>query len=47
VKLDAAIIFAPVGNLVPKALQDVDKRGEVVCERIHMSKIPSFPYDIL
>ena len=46
-KLDAAIIFAPVGNLVPKALQDVDKGGIVVCGGIHMSDIPSFPYDIL
>jgi len=47
VKLDAAIIFAPVGSLVPKALQDVDKGGEVVCGGIHMSDIPSFSYDIL
>ncbi|HWB27160.1 MAG TPA: zinc-dependent alcohol dehydrogenase family protein [Chitinophagaceae bacterium] len=47
VKLDAAIIFAPVGALVPKALQDVDKGGEVVCGGIHMSDIPSFSYDIL
>lgn len=47
VKLDAAIIFAPVGNLVPKALQDVDKGGKVVCGGIHMSDIPSFSYDIL
>jgi propanol-preferring alcohol dehydrogenase len=47
VKLDAAIIFAPVGSLVPKALQDVDKGGTVVCGGIHMSDIPSFPYDIL
>jgi len=47
VKLDAAIIFAPVGSLVPKALQDVDKDGTVVCGAIHMSNIPSFNYDIL
>jgi propanol-preferring alcohol dehydrogenase len=47
VKLDAAIIFAPVGSLVPKALQDVDKGGKVVCGGIHMSNIPSFSYDIL
>lgn len=47
VKLDAAIIFAPVGNLIPKALQDIDKGGKVVCGGIHMSDIPSFSYDIL
>ena len=46
-KLDAAIIFAPAGNLVPKALMDVDKGGVVVCGGIHMSDIPSFPYKIL
>jgi alcohol dehydrogenase, propanol-preferring len=46
-KMDAAIIFAPVGSLVPKALQDVDKGGIVVCGGIHMSDIPSFPYNIL
>ncbi len=46
-KLDAAIIFAPVGSLVPKALQDVAKGGTVVCGGIHMSNIPSFSYDIL
>lgn len=45
--LDAGIIFAPVGALVPKALQDVDKGGTVVCGGIHMSDIPSFNYDIL
>jgi len=45
--LDAGIIFAPVGALVPKALQDVDKGGAVVCGGIHMSDIPSFNYDIL
>jgi alcohol dehydrogenase, propanol-preferring len=46
-KLDAAIIFAPVGSLVPKALRDLDKGGIVVCGGIHMSDIPSFPYNIL
>ncbi len=46
-KLDAAIIFAPSGNLVPKALQDIDKGGMVVCGGIHMSDIPSFPYKSL
>jgi alcohol dehydrogenase, propanol-preferring len=42
--LDAAIIFAPVGPLVPLALKAVDKGGRVVCGGIHMSDIPSFPY---
>ena len=42
--LDAAIIFAPVGSLVPKALKDVRKGGRVVCGGIHMSDIPAFPY---
>jgi len=46
-KLDAAIIFAPVGELVPKALLDVDRGGIIVCGGIHMSDIPSFPYRIL
>jgi len=45
--LDAAIIFAPVGALVPAALRAVDKGGTVVCGGIHMSDIPSFPYEIL
>jgi propanol-preferring alcohol dehydrogenase len=45
--LDAAIIFAPVGNLVPSALQAVRPGGTVVCGGIHMSDIPSFPYSIL
>ncbi|MDX5437856.1 MAG: zinc-dependent alcohol dehydrogenase family protein [Pontibacter sp.] len=45
--LDAAIIFAPVGALVPKALSDIDKGGTVVCGGIHMSHIPFFPYSIL
>lgn len=46
-KLDAAIIFAPAGQLVPAALQAVAKGGVVVCAGIHMSDIPSFPYKIL
>lgn len=46
-QLDAAIIFAPVGPLVPAALRAVRKGGTVVCGGIHMSDIPSFPYDIL
>ncbi len=45
--LDAAIIFAPIGALVPAALSAVTKGGTVVCAGIHMSDIPSFPYDIL
>ena len=45
--LDAAIIFAPVGALVPAALRAVRKGGVVVCGGIHMSDIPSFPYEIL
>jgi propanol-preferring alcohol dehydrogenase len=45
--LDAAIIFAPVGGLVPLALRAVRKGGTVVCGGIHMSDIPSFPYEIL
>ncbi len=45
--LDAAIIFAPVGALVPAALRVVKKGGRVVCGGIHMSDIPSFPYAIL
>ena len=47
VPLDAAIIFAPVGDLVPLALRAVRKGGRVVCAGIHMSDIPSFPYNIL
>lgn len=47
VSLDAAIIFAPVGSLVPAALRAVGKGGTVVCGGIHMSDIPAFPYDIL
>ncbi|WP_374649838.1 zinc-dependent alcohol dehydrogenase family protein [Dongia sp.] len=45
--LDAAIIFAPVGSLVPAALQAVRPGGRVVCAGIHMSDIPSFPYRLL
>ena len=45
--LDAAIIFAPVGALVPMALKAVKKGGRVVCGGIHMSDIPSFPYRLL
>jgi alcohol dehydrogenase, propanol-preferring len=45
--LDAAIIFAPVGALVPSALRAVKKGGRVVCGGIHMSDIPSFPYRLL
>ena len=47
VKLDAAIIFAPAGELVPQALRALKKGGTVVCGGIHMSSIPSFPYSIL
>jgi len=46
-QLDAAIIFAPVGPLVPAALRALRKGGTVVCGGIHMSDIPAFPYDIL
>ncbi|MBD2357938.1 zinc-dependent alcohol dehydrogenase family protein [Tolypothrix sp. FACHB-123] len=45
--LDAAIIFAPIGKLVPTALRAVAKGGTVICAGIHMSEIPAFPYDIL
>jgi propanol-preferring alcohol dehydrogenase len=47
VELDAAILFAPVGALVPQALKAVAKGGIVVCAGIHMSDIPSFPYRLL
>ncbi len=47
VRLDAAIIFAPAGDLVPLALRAVAKGARVVCAGIHMSDIPAFPYDIL
>jgi propanol-preferring alcohol dehydrogenase len=46
-QLDAAIIFAPVGALIPAALRVVRKGGIVVCAGIHMSEIPSFPYELL
>ena len=46
-QLDAAIIFAPVGSLVPAALKAVHKAGRVVCAGIHMSEIPAFSYDLL
>jgi propanol-preferring alcohol dehydrogenase len=46
-ELDAAIIFAPVGSLIPAALRASARGGVVVCGGIHMSDIPSFPYDIL
>jgi propanol-preferring alcohol dehydrogenase len=45
--LDAALVFAPVGALVPAALRSVRKGGVVVCGGIHMSDIPSFPYELL
>jgi alcohol dehydrogenase, propanol-preferring len=45
--LDAAIIFAPVGPLIPTALRATERGGTVVCAGIHMSPIPSFPYEIL
>ena len=47
VPLDAAIIFAPVGSLVPEALSRVSPGGTVVCAGIHMSDVPSFPYRLL
>lgn len=46
-ELDAALLFAPVGSLVPAALKAVVKGGIVVCAGIHMSDIPAFPYDLL
>jgi propanol-preferring alcohol dehydrogenase len=46
-ELDAAIVFAPAGELVPRALGAVGRGGVVVCGGIHMSDIPSFPYDLL
>jgi len=45
--LDAAIIFAPIGDLVPSALKAARKGGRVVCAGIHMSDIPAFPYRLL
>jgi propanol-preferring alcohol dehydrogenase len=47
VELDGAILFAPAGELVPAALGHVRKGGVVVCAGIHMSDIPSFPYELL
>lgn len=47
VELDAAILFAPVGALVPAALRALARGGRVVCAGIHMSDIPSFPYELL
>jgi propanol-preferring alcohol dehydrogenase len=46
-KLDAAIVFAPDGNLIPQALRALRKGGRVVCAGIHMSTIPAFSYDLL
>jgi propanol-preferring alcohol dehydrogenase len=46
-ELDAVIVFAPVGELVPAALRHVRKGGSVVCAGIHMSDVPSFPYEAL
>jgi alcohol dehydrogenase, propanol-preferring len=46
-ELDAIVVFAPVGELVPAALRHVRKGGTVVCAGIHMSDIPSFPYELL
>ncbi len=46
-ELDAAIVFAPVGELVPAALRALARGGSVVCAGIHMSDIPSFPYELL
>ncbi len=46
-ELDAVIVFAPVGELVPAALRHVRKGGSVVCAGIHMTDIPSFPYELL
>jgi propanol-preferring alcohol dehydrogenase len=46
-ELDAAIIFAPAGELVPAALTAVGRGGRVVCAGIHMTDIPSFPYELL
>jgi len=46
-ELDAAIIFAPIGELVPKALKSLRRGGTVVCGGIHMTQIPAFPYELL
>jgi propanol-preferring alcohol dehydrogenase len=45
--MDAAIIFAPDGKLIPLALKSIKPGGKVICASIHMSDIPSFSYDIL
>lgn len=45
--MDASILFAPVGSLIPQALMNTTKGGTVICAGIHMSKIPSFPYSLL
>jgi len=45
--LDAAIIFAPVGSLIPEALSRIAPGGTVVCAGIHMSDVPRFPYELL
>jgi len=47
VPLDAAILFAAAGELVPRALRAVERGGSVICAEIHMSDIPSFPYELL
>ena len=46
-KLDAVIVFAPAGELVPAALRHLDRGGAVICAGIHMSDIPAFPYELL
>jgi propanol-preferring alcohol dehydrogenase len=46
-ELDAALIFAPAGELVPAALRAVARGGSVICAGIHMSDIPAFPYEVL
>jgi alcohol dehydrogenase, propanol-preferring len=46
-RLDAAIIFAPAGHLVPRSLREIEKGGTVVCAGIHMTDIPAFPYALL
>ncbi|MDE3070582.1 MAG: alcohol dehydrogenase, partial [Acidobacteriota bacterium] len=46
-RLEAAIVFAPVGAIIPRALETLQPGGTVVCAGIHMSDIPSFPYELL
>ena len=46
-EMDAAILFAPVGSLIPQALSHISKGGTVVCAGIHMSDVPAFPYSLL